>query len=287
MLPILTKGKIKRKNIFSGVRAPAVAVRDPLDAPDSDFLHWIDFSDAGRMEVLVNDFIKGWVTKAGSGGVPVSYIMRDSNPGIDNTGLINGIVAGFCDGVAPRKLREAGAFPANLKFMYPSMTWFFVIRPEGVVTNTGFLMSDYGNVSNEVINLKVGNGTALEVFATMRDSSANLVEAVSGATVLSLDTDYLLVARMDGINKTIDLWIDGAGSPFTGTNAAYDNTTTWEGEFAGDAVVTLGALSEWGSEPFSGDIACYFSTKIALSNLDINLYANFLANRWGTVWTNI
>ena len=134
--------------------------------------------------------------------------------------------------------------------------------------------------------MRIGNGAALEVEAFLRDSAGNVISAKSGATVLSLDTDYLLVCKLDGANKRVDLWIDGAGSAFSDSNAAYDPTTTWEGKVSPTAVPTVGMLSQI-SFQCSGYIGGMFLTKTALSDSDINKYANFMANKWGITWTDI
>ncbi len=268
---------------FAGIAAEAE--RDPLDAPDLDYLHYFEPSVPARIVVVGNEIRTIYTAKNGSASLQYNF-GGNVNIALLNTGSINGLLA--ANTVHPLNKRWVidPSIVAAGEFMYPSMTWFIVYRPKVAVNINGIVLSDYGNVANKLVLMRVGNGAALEVEAFLRDSAGNFIQAQSGATVLSLDTDYLLVARLDGANKQIDLWIDGAGSAFTDSNAAYDPTTTWEGKVSPTAVPTVGMLSQI-SFQCSGNIGAMFITKTALSNSDINLYANFLAARWGTVWSNV
>ena len=283
----LIKTKAKRKDKFPGLGRPAETETDPLDAPDLDYFHYFDPATPARIDVVGNEIRDVYTAKNGVLSLQYTFGAM-GNIALLNTGSINGMLAANTVDALDRSWGISPTIIPAGEFMYPSMTWFFVYRPTVAVNITGFLLSDYGNVNNKLIYLKVGNGAALEVSAFMRDGAGNSINATSGATVLSLDTDYLIVCKLDGANKRIDLWIDGVGSSFNDFNAAYDPTTTWEGKVTAQAVPTVGALSNYYTSPCSGDIGTMFLTKTALSNSDINLYANWIAsNRSGTVWNNI
>ena len=258
MLELIKKTIItKEVNKFVPGKPSIPTLRSPLDAPDSDYLHWIDFSVASRFEFSGDRFVKLWVEKAGALGRIGSYYVNAAPAEPENTGLINGLVAADYNGATERGNYLLPACPADLKFMYPGMTVFILLQPRISVTQIGAVISDYGDVGNKEVHLRVGSGAALQVDAQMRDGAANIIAANSGGTVLSLNTDYLLVCRFDGANRTLTFWIDGV-APFTATNPAYDPTTTWEGAFIANAEPTLGLLSTI-AMPFQGYIASLFN----------------------------
>lgn len=264
-------------------------MKDPLLAPASDYFHYITPQDNARvvLNVPLSTIQDVYTAKTGA-ALPAWRFGAVGALAPADSGLINGLRAGEFTGFPFNKRWGINAgIPAGGQLMYPSMTWFFVVRPKGLVTNQGYLFSDYGSDLNKVCYLKIGNGVGLEVNASMRDTAGNIIACLSGATVLSVNTDYLIVAKMDGSNQRIDLWIDGATSAFNAVNGAYINTTTWEGLATPTSIPVFGLLSNFLNTPYQGDLGAVFFTKTALSNGDINLYASYLANIWGTVWTAI
>lgn len=289
MLPNLTQvdRRSRKPNEFLngkiGISGISSSMKSPLDAPDLDYLHYFDPSDNARLNKNVNAITNIYTAK---NPLDVGYgfgVAAVDAP--DDTGLINALQAAQFFG-AERWAIDAAIIAAG-EFMYPSMTIFVIVRPKPVATPSGMIVSDYGDVANKLIYLRIGTGSTLEVSAFLRDAGGNSINAKSGATILSVNTDYLLVARMDGANKKIDLWIDGNNNAFSDTNALYDPTTTWEGKKDVQAVVTVGQLSSSFSNSYTGDIGGMFLTKTALSNADINSYASWLANKWGTVWVDV
>ena len=260
--------------------APVIPL-SPLDAPDADFLQWIDFSDNSRLNINLTNILNAYFTKTVD--TPAgTYYVQGASSAPKTTGVINSLQAANFES-SIRQLDEFASMPAGYNFAYPNMTWFAVIRPTSSGTQTGDVLSDYG-VSPELIFLRVGDGSNLLVHAWMRDASSNVVEITSGVEYLSLDTDYLIVARYDGATKTISLWIDGA-TFYTATNASYDGATTFDG---GSGRGRIGELSQFTAvNSYQGYIGSIFVAKVALSNADINTYASWMANKWGTTWTNI
>jgi len=266
-----------------GISGISASMKSPLDAPNTDYLHYFDPSDNARLNKNVNAIINIYTAKD---PLDVNYgfgVVFSDAP--DDSGLINGLQAAQFFG-AERWGIQPSIIPAG-EFMYPSMTFFVVVRPKGANSNQSFVISDYGDVANKLIYLKIGNGTSFEVSTYLRDSAGNIISAKSGATVLATNTDYLLVARMDGANKKIDLWIDGNNNSYSDTNALYDPTTTWEGKKDVQAIPTIAELSSSLTGAYTGDLGGMFLTKTALSNADINQYASWLANKWGTVWIDV
>jgi len=268
-----------------GISGISASMKSPLDAPNTDYLHYFDPSDNARLEKSGNAITKIYTEKVPTPPTFNYSFGANNTIALEDTGLINGLQAAQCFG-AERWAIDPAIIPAG-EFMYPSMTFFVVVRPKGVITTSGMLVSDYGDVANKLIYLRIGTGSNLEVSAFMRDSAGNSINALSGTKFLIANTDYLLVARMDGANKKIDLWIDGNNNSYSDTNALYDPTTTWEGEVTAQAVPAIAQLSNTYSNPYIGDLGGMFLTKTALSNADINQYASWLANKWGTVWIDV
>jgi hypothetical protein len=260
--------------------------RSPIDAPDSDFFQWLDYSNDSRNTIVANNFTEVWIEKLGKAGRANSYYAAASAQPPSSLQTMNLLRCADFDGGGTLNNSLILTVPADLEFMYPSMTFFAILQPKISTTQTGFIISDYGNLMNKLVYLKIGNGAALEVSVYMRDAGGNIITAGSGANLLSLDTNYLIVAKMDGVNRTVTFWINGAGLSFTATNPLYDNTTTWEGRYVGAAVPTVGVLSGV-SNPFYGYVGEIFLTKTILSNSDINSYANWFGAKWGIGWNNI
>jgi hypothetical protein len=258
----------------------------PLDAPDEDFLHWFDFSDNSRLVKVGAPAIN--ITKAYFGKLvddPIgTFYSEQLSSSPKDTGVINSLQAANFEGNI-RQLEENPTVPAGYNFMYTDYTFFVVVRPTDP-TQIGDVFSDYGVSS--LILLRVGNGDEidgnnLQVNAFMRGAVEN-IDVTTGTDYLSINTDYLIVAKYDGTNKTISLWIDG-GTAYTDTNALYVSSTTFEGGI-GDG--RMGQLSQYVAiNPFQGYIGSAFVTKTALSNTDINAYASWMAEKWGTTWTPI
>lgn len=259
----------------------AVAPASPLDAPDGDFLQWIDFSDNSRLNLSTTNILNAYFAKLVNDPAG-SFLIEQLSSSPKTTGTINSLQA--ADFIGSYLIEENPSVPAGYDFVYPDMTWFTVIRrAAGGGGTIQDLMSDYGTGS-ELIKLAVGDGSNWPVHLFMRDAAAEVVEVTSGTEYIAADTDYLLVAKYDGTNKTVTLWIDGA-TTYSATNASYDASTTWAGG-AGDQ--RMGMLSQYfGTNTYNGYIGCFFLTKTALSNADINAYAGWIADKWGTTWTQI
>ena len=252
----------------------------PEDAPTEEFMHWIDFSDNDRLNIDVAD-----IDQAAYEKIPFdtgnSYYGGSILPPITGSS-INGLQVGNFQGATTNFLQLIGGAP--VEFSFPSMTWFILCQPKVVVNQAGFLISDYGDVANKVVYVKIANGTTLVPQAYMRDGGGDSI-AVNYGSALSLNTTYLIVARLDGANKTVDLWVDGVGK-VTGSNVDYDPTTTWDAEWEANAVPMIGALSGR-TQPFQGFIGEAYGAKIAMTEQAINERAQFIAQKWGTTWTDV
>lgn len=270
-----------KSGVGDGVPIPL----SPLDAPDSDYLQWFDFSDNSRMTKVSTNIKTVQFAKIPNSPNHTNYSEILDNRSPQDTGLINSLQAGnFGSTGAITRVTEAASIPAGFDFAYTSMTWFLLLRPIAGGGATQDIVSDYGT-GTELLIIRLGDGaSAFPIQGFMRDASANAIIASSGAQVLSANTNYLIVVKFDGANKTVTIWIDGA-TTYTNTNASYINTTTFEGG-AGDA--RIGELSQFSQlNPFKGYIGAVFITKTILSNGSINRYAQWMADKWGTTWTAI
>lgn len=266
-----------------------VVPKDPVSAPDDDYLHLLDYSDDDRVTLDVpSSTITHCYTAKDKKTSTTEYFSAVIGLSPLSVNTINGLRCGTYESLGRRHVINSSA-PADIEYMYPSMTMFCVVQPRSLITQAGIFISDYGSDLSKLIYVKLGDGAALNPFAYMRDTSGNAIQAfaVGAGVPLSLNTTYLLVIRFDGANKQCDFWIDGDDNKGTDTNASYDPTTTWEGKATASAVPTVGALSNGGSNPLDGYIGEIFTTKTALSDADINSYAQFIASKWGTTWVNI
>lgn len=266
-----------------GGNGGAVEPIAPLDAPDSDFLQWIDFSDNARLNIATTSIIQAHTGKVV--GVPAnSYYDQGSSSAPKNTGVINSLQAAEFNAGQLRRLTEDNSFPDNNSFDYPSFCIFTVIRIINVTYLFQDFMSDYG-LGSSLFLFRIGDGTNMRVETWLRDASSEVIKADSGTTYLSQDVDYLLVSRFDGANKRVDLWIDG-GTTYTATNASYDNTQVFTG--GSTKAAYIGELANnIGINPIKAYVGSIFVAKTALSNNDINAYAGWMAEKWGITWNQI
>ncbi len=108
------------------------------------------------------------------------------------------------------------------------VTMYFVLWQGTNSSANGAILTDYGTVGSELRNLRVAGGSA---GAYLRDAVGETVAVAHGANDLADQTWATIFYSFDSATKTAT-WGE-LGSTTTNTNAAFDETTTFEGPFGG------------------------------------------------------
>ena len=108
------------------------------------------------------------------------------------------------------------------------VTMYFVLYQAANSSASGSILTDYGSVGNELRNFRAAGGAD---GAYLRDGSGETCTVAHGADALADQTWATIFYSFDSSTKTAT-WGE-LGSTATTSNAAFDETTTFDGTFGG------------------------------------------------------
>ena len=218
--------KIKTLLATSGILALAATTNAATLGYTTGLDVWLDASDidgTNNSSLLDNDPVFNWANKGTTGVNDAVTVLTGAGGDSDGTYLAGGGNGGQ-DAIGLDNTR----FQFGQEFMdSTSVTMYFVVNQNGSATAQGTLFTDYGDVSNKLLNLRTADGSA---GAYRRDGA--------GATNTVAHTGALATSGWATIFYSYDAATDTAtwgelGSTNSATNAAFDETTTFEGTHGG------------------------------------------------------
>jgi len=130
-----------------------------------------------------------------------------------------------------------------------NVTMYFVLNQSTGSSANASILTDYGTVGAELRNLRVGGGSA---GAYLRDSDNDALAVAHGAGDLADQSWATVFFSFDATTGT-STWGE-LGSTTTGTNAAYNTSTTFEGTFGGP-VTLFGFHDGNNTHDFNGSVS--------------------------------
>ncbi|WP_338685130.1 PQQ-dependent sugar dehydrogenase [Haloferula helveola] len=218
--------------------SPAPSLGPPELAYTTGLDVWLDASDIdglGNTTLDDGDPVATWLNKgttsvtnafaasSGGGGGTNGIFIADGGNGAQDAVQLANTRYQFGTGSAADEWGDSSA-----------VTMYFVVWQAASSGANASLLTDYGNPTAKLRNLRAGGGS---VGAYLRDSANQTVVVGHGANDLASEEWAVLFYSFDPATKTAT-WGE-LGNTATATNAAFDPTTTFEA-FSGGPVTLFG-----------------------------------------------